>query len=111
MSFSARWRLFLLYAALLALFAGTIALLVFFHAAGFWIGVVTVLWLAFGGMATWLAVAQLTRPLTQLSQSIRELAAGEDGKPPSANQADGIAGFETPKGDKSPKLLTAGRGR
>ena len=92
MSFSARfWRLFLLYAALLALFAGTVAVLVTVHAAMLWVGVAACLWLILGGLATWYAVGEVTRPLAQLSQSVRELAAGEDGKPPSANQLDEMA--------------------
>src|SRR4051794_18643391 len=92
MSFFSRFvRLFLLYAALLALFAGTVAGLVAFQAAPVWMGAMTVAWLSLGGIATWYAVAQLIWPLTQLSQSVRELARGEDGKPPSANQADEMA--------------------
>ncbi|MGI8980933.1 MAG: ATP-binding protein [Pirellulaceae bacterium] len=92
MTFSARfWRLFLLYAALLALFAGMMGVMSAWHAANMWLGVVTVTWLALGALATWYAVAQVTQPLARLSQSVRELAAGEDGKPPSANAADEMA--------------------
>src|SRR5436190_15544875 len=92
MTFSARfWRLFLLYAALLALFAGTIGLMGAWHVAGIWLGITTVIWLGLGAAATWFAVAEVVRPLAQLSQSVRELAAGEEGKPPSANGADEMA--------------------
>ena len=92
MTFSARfWRLFLLYAALLALFAGIVGSLAAAQVAGVWIGVATVVWLGLGTLATWYAVAQVTEPLARLSQSVRELAAGEDGKPPSANAADEMA--------------------
>ena len=85
------WRLFLLYAALLALFAGTMGVMAAWHVAGIWIGLVTLVWLALGALATWYAVAQVTEPLAKLSQSVRELAAGDDGKPPSANAADEMA--------------------
>lgn len=92
MSFSVRfWRLFLLYAAQLSLFAVAISILVATDAAPVWIGVATAAWLAVGALGTWYAVSQVTRPLAQLSQSVRELAAGEDGKPSSANQTDEMA--------------------
>ncbi|MFN0016810.1 MAG: ATP-binding protein [Pirellulaceae bacterium] len=92
MTFSARfWRLFLLYAALLALFAGIIGLMGAWHVAGMWLCLTTVIWLGLGAAATWFAVEEVVRPLAQLSQSVRELAAGEDGKPPSANGADEMA--------------------
>jgi two-component system, OmpR family, phosphate regulon sensor histidine kinase PhoR len=92
MTFSARfWRLFLLYAALLALFAGMIGVMAAWDLAGMWLGLVTVAWLGLGGLAMWYAVAQVTEPLAKLSQSVRELAASEDGKPLSANAADEVA--------------------
>ena len=92
MTFSARfWRLFLLYAALLALFAGTVGAMAVANVAGVWIGLVTLMWLALGAFATWYAVAQVTEPLARLSESVRQLAAGDDGKPPSANAADEMA--------------------
>ncbi|MBC7857154.1 MAG: PAS domain-containing protein, partial [Pirellulaceae bacterium] len=92
MTFSTRfWRLFLLYAALLALFAGMMGVMAAWHSAGIWIGLVTLVWLGLGALATWYAVAQVTQPLARLSQSVRELAVGEDGKPPSANAADEMA--------------------
>jgi two-component system phosphate regulon sensor histidine kinase PhoR len=92
MTFSARfWRLFLLYAALLALFAGTVGAMAAANVAGVWIGLVTLMWLALGAFATWYAVAQVTEPLARLSESVRQLAAGDDGKPPSANAADEMA--------------------
>lgn len=92
MTFSARfWRLFLLYAALLALFAGTVGAMAAANVAGVWIGLVTITWLALGAFATWYAVAQVTEPLARLSESVRQLAAGDDGKPPSANAADEMA--------------------
>ena len=92
MTFSTRfWRLFLLYAALLALFAGTMGVMAAWQVSGIWIGITTVSWLALGALATWYAVAQVTQPLAKLSQSVRELAAGDDGKPPSANAADEMA--------------------
>jgi two-component system phosphate regulon sensor histidine kinase PhoR len=92
MTFSARfWRLFLLYAALLALFAGTVGAMAAANVAGVWIGLVTLIWLALGAFATWYAVAQVTEPLARLSESVRQLASGDDGKPPSANAADEMA--------------------
>jgi two-component system phosphate regulon sensor histidine kinase PhoR len=92
MTFSVRfWRLFLLYAALLALFAGTVGAMAAANVAGVWIGLVTLIWLTLGAFATWYAVAQLTEPLARLSESVRQLAAGDDGKPPSANAADEMA--------------------
>ncbi len=92
MTFSARfWRLFLLYAALLALFAGIVGAMAAAQMAGVWFGLVTILWFGLGALATWYAVAQVTEPLARLSQSVRELAKSEDGKPPSANAADEMA--------------------
>src|SRR4051812_17642153 len=92
MTFSARfWRLFLLYAALLALFAGTVGVMAASHLAGVWIGLVTIMWLVLGALATWYAVAQVTEPLARLSESVRQLAVGDDGKPPSANAPDEMA--------------------
>lgn len=92
MNFSTRfWRLFLLYAALLALFAGTMGVMAAWQVAVMWMGVATVVWLGLGALATWYAVAQVTEPLAKLSRSVRELAASEDGKPPLANAADDMA--------------------
>src|SRR5436190_23389788 len=110
MTFSARfWRLFLLYAALLALFAGIVGAMAAAGVAAVWIGVVTLIWLGAGGLLTWYAVAQVTEPLARLSQSVRELATGEANKPPSANAADEM-GMLTADVDQIRRKLTRGVG-
>jgi two-component system, OmpR family, phosphate regulon sensor histidine kinase PhoR len=92
MTFSDRfWRLFLLYAALLALFAGTMYSMAAWHRGGIGMGLVTLVWLALGALVTWYAVAQVTEPLARLSRSVRELAAGEDGQPSAENGSDEMA--------------------
>ncbi len=80
------WRLFLVYAGLLVVFALVIGGLALRGDSRGAIGIFTLLWLAVGGTLTWLLVARITEPLARLSRTMQELGAGDDGKPVTPTQ-------------------------
>jgi two-component system phosphate regulon sensor histidine kinase PhoR len=90
MGFAQRfWRLLLVYSGLSVAHTLLVTLLVWNQLGQSWaIWLVALVTIAFGGLATWFCVRRIIEPLTQLTDHVREVSAGETQQPLALDSRD-----------------------